>query len=76
MGPATSIHRVDPQHLWFQVYRDLATPRRYRWRLIAGNNKKIANSGEGYVNKADCIAAINLVASSDGKPIHYHLSAR
>lgn len=35
--------------------------RQWRWRLVAGNNRIIANSGEGYFNKADCLAAINLV---------------
>jgi uncharacterized protein YegP (UPF0339 family) len=71
INPRTSIQLVGPEHLWFYVYRD-ATPRRdYRWRLIAGNSKRIANSGEGYRNLIDCEAAINLVASSDGKPIRY-----
>jgi uncharacterized protein YegP (UPF0339 family) len=26
----------------------------YRWRLWADNGRIIANSGEGYRNKADC----------------------
>lgn len=65
----TPISQVDPSHLWFQVYRDVN--RQFRWRLIAGNSKRIATSGEGYRNLADCEHAINLVAASDGRPIHY-----
>jgi uncharacterized protein YegP (UPF0339 family) len=41
----------------------------YRWRLIAANNRIIANSGESYFNKADCIAAINLVKGSASAPV-------
>ncbi len=43
----------------FTVYRDTAGE--WRWTLTAGNNQKIANSGEGYRNRSDCIAAIDLV---------------
>jgi uncharacterized protein YegP (UPF0339 family) len=41
----------------------------YRWRLLANNNRNIANGGESYKNKADCLAAINLVKSSQNAPI-------
>lgn len=43
----------------FQLYKDKANE--WRWRLRAGNNKIIADSGEGYVRKSDCEDAINLV---------------
>lgn len=33
----------------------------YRWRLVADNGRIIADSGEGYRNKADCQHGINLV---------------
>lgn len=37
--------------MWkFQVYRDRANE--YRWRLIAPNGKTIADSGEGYYDRA------------------------
>lgn len=42
----------------------------WRWRLVAGNNRIIANSGEGYYNEADCKHAIDLVASSSGTPVY------
>lgn len=41
----------------------------WRWTLYAANHRKIANSGEGYFNKVDCIAAINLVKVSGPAPI-------
>lgn len=44
------------------VRRDAA--HQWRWRLRAANRKIIAESGEGYANKADCLAAIQLVKNS------------
>ena len=46
----------------FQVYEDAAGE--WRWRLIAGNEQIIANSGEGYRDKRDCLHAIELVKDS------------
>jgi len=51
----------------YWLYTD--TNRQWRWQLTAANNRIIANSGEGYHNRADCISAINLVAGSGGTPI-------
>ena len=34
------------------------------WRFYAPNNQIVAIGGEGYVNKADCKAGINLVAAN------------
>lgn len=42
---------------YFEVYRD--AKREFRWRFWAPNTKIMADSGEGYKNKADCIAGIN-----------------
>ncbi|RWE36676.1 DUF1508 domain-containing protein [Mesorhizobium sp.] len=53
--------------MYFHLYVDVN--RQYRWTLYAANNRKIANSGEGYYNRADCIAAINLVKGSGSAPI-------
>ena len=61
----------------FEIYEEAAglgllsgiSSGQYRWRLRADNGKIIANSGEGYHNKADCIHGINLVASSNGTVI-------
>ena len=43
----------------FFLYKD--GNNQWRWNLEAANGKKIANSGEGYFNKDDCLHAIELV---------------
>lgn len=44
------------------IYKD--RKKQFRWKLVATNGKKIANSGEGYINKKDCIdIAIDIVMS-------------
>lgn len=52
----------------YLVYTDTAN--QWRWTLYANNNRKIANSGEGYYNKADCLAAITLVKGSGSAPVY------
>ncbi len=61
--------------MYFHIYRDATTRRDWRWTLYAANGRKIANSGEGYRNRADCVAAINLVASTNGCPIRFAAGA-
>lgn len=51
----------------FVLYRDQAN--QWRWTLIAANGRKLADSGEGYHNKADCVAMINQIAGMGGIPI-------
>ena len=46
----------------FQVYEDAAGE--WRWRLVAGNDEIIADSGEGYRDKRDCLHGIELVKDS------------
>jgi uncharacterized protein YegP (UPF0339 family) len=46
----------------YYIYKDLVG--QWRWYLSAANNRKIANSGEGYFNKQDCLHAISLVSTS------------
>lgn len=41
----------------------------WRWRLRAGNNRIIAESGESYWNEADCDHAINLVKGSSNAQV-------
>ena len=43
----------------FQMYKDKAGE--YRWRLRADNNEPIADSNEGYKDKARCRAGVELV---------------
>jgi len=51
----------------FEIYKDASDE--FRWRLRAKNGRIIANSGDGYKNKADAEHAIGLVrnATSDTK---------
>jgi len=46
----------------FQTYKDTAGE--WRWRLLAGNDRIIATSGEGYRDKRDCLHGIELVQDS------------
>ena len=55
--------------MYFFVYRDLR--REWRWRLVAGNGRTLADSGEGYVNKSDCVRILNIVAGPTRIPIRY-----
>ena len=43
----------------FRIYRDQAG--QYRWRLRAANNRIIADSGESYTRRRDCVRAIESV---------------
>lgn len=51
----------------YRLYQD--RKKQWRWTLFAGNHRKIANSGEGYRNRADCLKAIRLVKGSAGAPV-------
>lgn len=53
--------------MYYDLYTDVSGY--WRWTLYAANNRKIANSGEGYVNKADAQSAINLVKASATAPV-------
>ncbi|WP_306016156.1 DUF1508 domain-containing protein [Oceanicaulis sp. MMSF_3324] len=53
--------------MYYVLYKDVQGY--WRWTLYAANNRKIANSGEGYFNKQDACHAIDLVASSKGVQI-------
>jgi uncharacterized protein YegP (UPF0339 family) len=41
----------------------------WRWRLRAANGRIIAESGESYRNREDCLAAITLVKGSGQAPV-------
>lgn len=53
--------------MFYVVYLD--TRHEWRWRLVAANGRNIANSGEGYRNKGDCLGVIELVKSSANAPV-------
>lgn len=52
----------------YYLYKDAANE--WRWRLLAANNRIIANSGEGYYNKSDCLHAIELVKGSSTATVY------
>ena len=49
----------DSADIRFEIEKD--SRGRFRWHLVAANNKVIATSGQGHVAKADCKAGIELV---------------
>jgi uncharacterized protein YegP (UPF0339 family) len=51
----------------YEIYKDVQLL--WRWRLKAANNKTIADSGESYQNKQDCLDAITLVKGSKDAPV-------
>ena len=50
---------------------DEDAPKEWRWRLWSRNGRNIANSGQGYKNRRDCLHRIELVKSSRNTPIIY-----
>jgi uncharacterized protein len=52
----------------YYVYKDSAGY--WRWHLVATNGRKIADSGESYYNKQDCLDAIALVKSTASAPVY------
>lgn len=56
-----------PTKLTYVVYRDRQS--QYRWQLVHDNGNIIADSGQGYTHRADCINGINLTSTSGGSPI-------
>ena len=51
----------------FYVYKDNAGE--WRWSLKAANGRVIADSGEGYRDRGDCIHSIELVRSLSKAPV-------
>lgn len=56
-----------PTNVSYTVYKDAGG--RWRWRLVAANNRIIADSGESYHNRQDCLAAIELIKNSKDAPV-------
>ncbi|GLO72122.1 hypothetical protein MACH17_36390 [Phaeobacter inhibens] len=54
--------------MYFKLYRDAAN--QWRWSLRAANHHTVADSAEGYWNKADAIHGINLVKGANSAPIY------
>jgi len=51
----------------YWVYQDVSGE--WRWQLRAANQRIIADSGEGYQNRQDCLHGIALVKDSKDAPI-------
>lgn len=54
--------------MYFIIYKDASAL--WRWRLNAANHKTIADSGESYWNKQDCLNGINLVKQAYNAPVY------
>lgn len=54
----------------FEVYRDESEENKWRWRLWFGNEENIANPGEGYEHKHECLQNIKLVKQSADAPVY------
>ena len=54
--------------MYYKVYPDVAGY--WRWRFYAANGRILADSGEGYVNRQDCLYGIDLVRGSGNAPIY------
>jgi len=52
----------------YYVYKDQRGE--WRWYLMAANNRKLADSGEGYQQKQNCLDAIALVKGSSTAPVY------
>ena len=48
--------------MYFTVYQDAA--KGWRWALYAANNRKIADSGEAYVQRSGAVWGIGLVVGT------------
>ena len=57
--------KKEARTLTFEVYKDVKGE--FRWRLKATNGEKIADSGEGYKAKADCLHGIDLIKEGAAK---------
>jgi|SRR5438477_12622602 len=51
----------------YWVYQDAAGE--WRWRLESANKRIIADSGEGYGHRQDCLHAVELVKDSKDAPV-------
>ena len=52
----------------YRMYRDARGE--WRWRLVAANNRILADSGESYSSRQACLAGIDLVKRSSTAPVH------
>jgi uncharacterized protein YegP (UPF0339 family) len=54
--------------MYYRLYKDTAG--QWRWRYTASNGRTIADSAEGYYNKADAMNGIGIMKASYNSPVH------
>lgn len=54
--------------MYFVLYEDKLGY--WRWTFYASNHRKIADSGEAYHNRQDCLHAIELIKGSASAPVY------
>ncbi len=52
---------------YYHVYAD--SRGEWRWRYIATNGRTVADSAEGYINRADCLRGIEIMKGSAHSPV-------
>jgi uncharacterized protein YegP (UPF0339 family) len=52
----------------YQLYKDKNGY--WRWNYVASNGRVIADSGEGYVNRSDCLNGIAIMKASSNAPVY------
>jgi len=57
---------VEKGKAYFTVYKDEA--KEWRWRLVASNGRIVADSGEGYTERNDCVEALDRVRKKSRAP--------
>ncbi|HYH87494.1 MAG TPA: DUF1508 domain-containing protein [Pyrinomonadaceae bacterium] len=67
MARLKGLSEEEPDGTTYLVYEDAAGE--WRWQLRAANKRIIADSGEGYHNKQDCLHGITLVKDSKDAPV-------
>jgi len=68
MARVRELFEKEPDGANYSVYQDASGE--WRWQLRAANHRIIADSGEGYHNKQDCLHAITLVKDSKDAPVN------
>ena len=59
-GKESRASKIEKTNAIVEIYRDKG--KQWRWRMRAANGNIIANGGEGYKNKGDCVAMIDSIS--------------
>lgn len=54
--------------MYYHLYQDRIGD--WRWHYKSSNGRVIADSGEGYRNKSDCLRGIQIMQGSANHPIY------